>query len=1091
MLFSSLNFEIWIFFILRIEPPSQTHTLPAFMYAFTQEQLQEWAGKDVFRRAADLVKNDRVRDLKSHPRRLEGFVEARPRDIRCAVAFPASSGLPENQCPCRDSREMGVFCHHAAALCLKQLEIQTDPERLERLKMERRRAERIESQGEDDYLQRVPAGTPGSIAIHLFLRFPQDLRSLWGQEKVPVQVMIEHKGRRELIHQVRSDLKVSLPQNHDNLLYVLEDIAGGPVPDQLELSPGDLANVLELSQGMELGSGEHALMVSDEALDTGVRLEFDDETGCLVLDVEARLPDGLEQALPAYWSGGRGAWAAVDDWIFPVTPLLPGPLQGLYKEPMVIPRTDVPRFLRVEMGMLEKLVELRTDVDASWFSLEPAQPGFRLEVRGSPASLSATLYALYENAEWVAGAGETPEDFVQPDPENLFHYRTRNPAAEEMALDSLRTLGFGGERGDQMQGLVGTSAVLTFCASGVPQLRRRGWKIELTGRIAEALEEADTLVPVVNVQPGSGGWFDVEASFETTEGESLRLEEVRHALLAGDAFVQRNGKTWLFDRDATAQMFEVFSECGEGSVEGAVRMDSVHGAYLQSTLSGLDGVDIEAPPEWMENVEKWNSPTKMESIAPSPELNAELRPYQQEGLSWLTFLEKAGFAGILADEMGLGKTLQTLAWLQLKKSRSEGAPALIVCPTSLVENWIEEGERFTPDLTFVNLTGNSAKRDRVFEKEAGDADVWVTSYAVIQRDLARYLKQPVSALVLDEAQHIKNPKTLNAKAVKKVHAASRLVLTGTPVENSVTDLWSIMDFLMPGYLTTQKLFKDKFEAPIRAGGAEAQEAQARLRKKLQPFLLRRLKKDVAKDLPPKIEKVAFCRMTKDQEMVYKEIAQRSKETLEASVAANGFAKSRMEVLKTLLRLRQASCHLDLLKIPNLESKAPSGKLEYFKEMLDEAIDGGHRVLVFSQFTSMLGILREELERQDLNYCYLDGSTKNRMDQVRRFQGDETIPVFLISLKAGGTGLNLTGADTVIHFDPWWNPAVEAQATDRAYRIGQENKVYSMKLITRDTVEEKVLELQRRKQQVIDATLESDEALVKSLDWDDVQDLLSL
>jgi superfamily II DNA or RNA helicase len=1061
------------------------------MHTFTQEQLREWAGEDVFRRAMDLVNQDRVRDVKSHPRRLEGFVEARPRDIRCAVAFPAASGLPENQCPCRDSREMGVFCHHATALCLKQLEIQSDPVRLERLKMERRRAERIESHGEEDYLQRVPAGTPGSIAVHLYLRFPGDLRSLWDRQPVPLQVMIEHKGRRELIHQVRNDLKVSLPQKHDNLLYVLEDIAGGPVPDELELSPGDLANVLELSKGMEIGSGDHAMMVSDEPLETGVRLEFDDETGCLILDLEARLPDGLEQGLPSYWSGGRGAWAAVEDWLFPVTPLLPEPLHGLYREPMVIPRPDVPRFLRVELGLLQKLVTLRTDVDPDWFSLEPARPGFRLEVRGSPASLSATLYAVYENTEWVAGAGETPEDFVQPDPENLLHYRTRNPEAEELALDSLRTLGFGGERGDRMEGLVGTSAVLTFCASGIPRLRRRGWKVELTGRIAEALEEADTLVPVVNVQPGSGGWFDVEASFETTEGESLQLDEVRQALLAGDAFVQRNGKTWLFDRDATAQMFEVFSECGDGDVDGPVRLDSVHGAYLQSTLAGLDGVDIDAPREWMAQVEKWNSPAKLEPVKPSPELKADLRPYQQEGLNWLCFLEKAGFAGILADEMGLGKTLQTLAWLQLRKVRAEGAPALIICPTSLVENWIEEGERFTPDLRFVNLTGTSAKRDKVFEKEAEDADVWVTSYAVIQRDLARYLKQPVSSLVLDEAQHIKNPKTLNAKAVKKVHAASRLVLTGTPVENSVTDLWSIMDFLMPGYLTTHALFKQRFEAPIRAGGAEAQEAQARLRKKLQPFLLRRLKKDVAKDLPPKIEKVAFCRMTKDQAMVYKEIAQRSKESLEASVAANGFAKSRMEVLKTLLRLRQASCHLDLLKMPGLKSKAPSGKLEYFREMLDEAIDGGHRVLVFSQFTSMLAILREELEKQDLSYCYLDGSTRNRMDQVRRFQGDESIPVFLISLKAGGTGLNLTGADTVIHFDPWWNPAVENQATDRAYRIGQQNKVYSMKLITRDTVEEKVLELQRRKQQVIDATLESDEALVKSLDWDDVQDLLSL
>ncbi|MDA3874196.1 MAG: DEAD/DEAH box helicase, partial [Kiritimatiellae bacterium] len=381
--------------------------------------------------------------------------------------------------------------------------------------------------------------------------------------------------------------------------------------------------------------------------------------------------------------------------------------------------------------------------------------------------------------------------------------------------------------------------------------------------------------------------------------------------------------------------------------------------------------------------------------------------------------------------------------------------------------------------------------DKVWKTEGPKADVWVTSYAVLQRDLARYIRSPVSVMVLDEAQNIKNHTTNNAKAVKKMDAVNRLVLTGTPVENSVMDLWSIMDFLMPGYLSTHALFKQRFEAPIRSGGPEAIDAQMRLRKKLQPFMLRRLKKDVAKDLPPKIEKVAYCRMTADQKLVYQELVRKSKDKLESMVSSQGFERSRMEVLKTLLQLRQACCHLELLKIPNLKSKAPSGKLELFQEMIEEAMDAGHRVLVFSQFTTMLGILKRELEQMDLSYCYLDGSTKNRMDVVRRFQGDASIPVFLISLKAGGTGLNLTGADMVIHYDPWWNPAVENQATDRAYRIGQQKNVYSLKLITRDSVEDKVLALQQRKQQVIDATLDTDAAMLKSLDWEDVQELLRI
>ena len=440
--------------------------------------------------------------------------------------------------------------------------------------------------------------------------------------------------------------------------------------------------------------------------------------------------------------------------------------------------------------------------------------------------------------------------------------------------------------------------------------------------------------------------------------------------------------------------------------------------------------------------------------------------------------------------MGLGKTLQTLVWLQLERSnnKAQRKPALIVCPTSLVDNWTAEAERFVPHIKTLTLTG--ADRHERWQN-IQSADMAVTSYAILRRDIDRLAEYEFSVVVLDEAQHIKNRSTSNAVSAKKIQAHSKLVLTGTPVENSVSDLWSIMDFLMPGYLGSHDSFKLHYETPINNGHEEAETAQKKLRRKLHPFLMRRLKKHVAKDLPEKINKLSLCLLTKDQQMVYNELLKQSQQKISSMVSNKGFNKSRMEILTTLLRLRQVCCHLDLLKLPGLKSKYPSAKLDMFFELIDEAIDSGHRILVFSQFVSMLTILRKELEKSKIDYCYLDGSTKDRMLEVKKFNTCREIPLFLISLKAGGTGLNLTGADMVIHFDPWWNPAVEDQATDRAHRIGQKRTVYNIKLISKGTVEEKVLEMQRKKKAVINATIESDTKMVKSLSWEDVQHLLDI
>jgi SNF2 family DNA or RNA helicase len=520
-----------------------------------------------------------------------------------------------------------------------------------------------------------------------------------------------------------------------------------------------------------------------------------------------------------------------------------------------------------------------------------------------------------------------------------------------------------------------------------------------------------------------------------------------------------------------------------------------------------------------------------------------LRPYQKHGVGWMHFLRNNGFGGILADEMGLGKTLQALAFLSAVgraslpgKSVSEnrsvlksenahlpgrdarpagGRPHLVVCPTSLVFNWAAEAAKFTPELKVVTLQGPD--RHKRFA-EIADADLVVTSYALVRRDAERYRAIEFDTVVLDEAQHIKNRQTQNAQAVKAIRSQHRLVLTGTPLENSVLDLWSIFDFLMPGYLGTAQDFRDRYEQPITK--TRDADAQARLARRLKPFLLRRLKREVAKELPDKLEQISFCDLSDEQAQVYKQVLDATRREVVMAVDQNGLAKSRMVVLSALLRLRQICCDLRLLKleepvgptsmpgesvsenrnVPKLEdaqlpgrdarpaTPAPSGKLEMFSELLEEVVDGEHRVLVFSQFVGMLTLLRERLEADGIEYCYLDGSTKDRGEAVRGFQTGKA-PVFLISLKAGGVGLNLTGADTVIHFDPWWNPAVEDQATDRAHRIGQTRVVTSYKLITRGTIEEKIVQLQKKKRDIIAATLTGEEALTGSLNWAEIQDLL--
>jgi len=475
------------------------------------------------------------------------------------------------------------------------------------------------------------------------------------------------------------------------------------------------------------------------------------------------------------------------------------------------------------------------------------------------------------------------------------------------------------------------------------------------------------------------------------------------------------------------------------------------------------------------------------SFTPTPipkEINAVLREYQKEGAIWLERLRSMHLSGILADDMGLGKTLQAIVALTQFHQQEEGQTSVIVCPTSLVYNWKEEIQRFNPKLKAIVIDGTPQQRKKLIKKGA-DRQVLITSYSLLQKDIESYEQIDFGYALLDEAQHIKNRGTRNAKSVKKLKAAHRLILTGTPIENSLEELWSLFDFLMPGLLSSFDRFTEKYIRTAAYGNGGSLEG---LRKKVSPFILRRMKVDVCKELPPVSHIVYHCHLSNAQKELYRSYANTAREELSALVKKEGFNKVQIQILATLTRLKQICCHPAIFAKEKAE-EGDSAKYDLMLELLQNLIDSGHKTVIFSQYTRMLSIMKDDLEAQGIRFCYLDGSTKDRMKLVKEFNEDPGILVFLVSLKAGGTGLNLVGADSVIHYDPWWNPAAEDQATDRVHRIGQTQNVSSYKLVTLGTIEEKILEMQNRKRGLVKKIISDDEETMAKLTWDEVLELL--
>ncbi|HEY4414178.1 MAG TPA: SNF2-related protein [Verrucomicrobiae bacterium] len=1048
-----------------------------------EKLFSEAAGWDVMKQARAYLAQGYV--LSSHwaPPLLRGVVQGGGESFRASLVIHNRASI-ENLCNCRDSRQWGKICVHVVAVGLHWLKSQGGT---------------IKTAAETP----VPAKSPakkvsdlrradGGEAAELYLILPPNFDQAVARGKIMLVFEAKWSGGRSPLNVLPKNRAFTFSASENAIMDHVETLTRGETPAILQIEEvKDFASLLPLLAGFEnltLGKN-HPVTVTKTPYQLPLRAALE-VNGEIVLSLKDQTSSPI----------------LVGDWIWQkqtLQPLgLPPVARDIFRAPVRVPRAQIPSFLSQHWPQL-LANGIETNFKLEDFTLEPQAPRFLLALKGGLTQLSALLQCAYGPRIMTAGVTAADENVWLPDPEVSTRYSTRDFSAESAARSRLQRSGFAAPDAQGKMQLTGQSAVLNFLAREFPKLQRE-WNVTLDEQLENrTLKNIERVEPQFQITSSGVQWFDLGVVFSASTGETFSQADIQRLILSGQNHTRlKNGKMAVIDTGAVEELQEVLLDCAPQQNATGYRINNVQAGFLEATLRQHGDWKVAAPSAWRDRAAKQSGEAKL-ACPPLGPLESVLRPYQKQGVAWLQFLRTNGFGGILADEMGLGKTLQTLAFLHSLRNGEWGManasslasnsnpqsaicnPHLIVCPTSLVFNWVAEVKKFTPHLKVLALHG--PERHAKFAGIA-TSDIVVTSYALIRRDAEKYRGQEFDTVVLDEAQHIKNRQTQNAQAVKAVKSQHRLVLTGTPMENSVLDLWSIFDFLMPGYLGSAKDFRERYELPIAK--EKNKEAQARLARRLKPFLLRRLKKEVAADLPAKLEQVSFCELTSEQRGVYQQVIEASrKEVLEAT-GEQGLAKSRIVVLTALLRLRQICCDLRLLQLADTKPAGASGKLELFGELLEEVIDGGHRALVFSQFTGMLALLKEKLTAEKIEFCYLDGSTTNRAAVVEKFQTNTTIPIFLISLKAGGVGLNLTGADTVIHFDPWWNPAAEDQATDRAHRIGQTKVVTSYKLITRDTVEEKILALQNRKREIIQATIGGEEEFAAALSWDEIQELLA-
>lgn len=716
-----------------------------------------------------------------------------------------------------------------------------------------------------------------------------------------------------------------------------------------------------------------------------------------------------------------------------------------------LPDLEVPDELKFEKVTVEPRPQLVVrKPENNYGSLPKLEANLRFDYGGALIDYFDTRSGLYDR---------TNDRFVE-----------RDSKAEEEAFTFLDSLGvkakveFLGRQKLQLNPRVMPKVV--------SELLSRGWRVEAEGKLYRNPGASS-----LSVSSGID-WFELHGSVNFGDGLEVKLPALLAALRRGESVVALgDGSFGLLPQDWLKQ-YGLLASLGT-TEEDHLRFKRSQTGVLDALLAARPEITAD---ETFDRVRKeWQNFGGIKPIAEPNSFVGQLRDYQREGLGWFSFLEQFRFGGCLADDMGLGKTVQVLALLESRRN-GQSQPSLVVVPRSLIFNWQQEATRFTPELRVLTHTGSErSKHTRHF----AHYDLVITTYGTLRRDAAQFQDVEFDFVILDEAQAIKNVRTESAKAVRLLKSRHRLALSGTPIENHLGELWSLFDYLNPGMLGSASVFQ------MSTSGARTPDIETRtmLSRALRPFMLRRTKQQVATELPEKLEQTIYCEMDDQQRKQYEELRDYYRKSLTEKVSLQGINKSKIQILEALLRLRQTACHPSLVN-GGADDAAPNAKLDLLLPRLSEVMEEGHKSIVFSQFTSFLSIVRKRLDAEGIAYEYLDGKTRDRQAAVERFQNDPDCKLFLISLKAGGQGLNLTAAEYVFLLDPWWNPAVEAQAIDRAHRIGQTRRVFAYRLITRDTVEEKVLELQSTKRDLADAIINADNSLIRNITGEDLALLLS-
>lgn len=1011
----------------------------------TEKWIGEAAGGRVFREARALVRLGKVNQLKQSGGVYQALVGHGKKPLRVVVKVISKTEV-KNLCPCIMSRRTGAMCEHAAAVLMATI-LPSDSSYDHHVMSE-----------EDEAAQ--PDVIP--LDVRLSPNFP-----------------VEGISNVQLKTSARSAEKLS--QSDFALALWLHKNTGQTGAAMLALPIAQMACFYQAIAGHPaVWTGKDKVEISLAHLRPKLELEIDAEHNSEMIWM--RIVEDQSFAL----LGDRLAlWDRESNNLLIDQGVGKNKLVGMGMSPADLASGE---WLHIETSVFVKALDALDQVyqlpgGLGGLKIHEAEPDIELQIAGSTRALQARLTAVYPGGVRVllpatsAAVSEFP--ILSDDGDWLL----RHPEFERSAIARLMRDGFQPLDATGMMYLRGEDETIDFLTSSLPEIREN-WYVETDEKLVHIESGLGRIEPKIDFAGGGQGngvdWLACDVSWQCG-GEVLDRESVRRLLVSG-------GRTLKLPGGGKAVISQFDAEVMDGFLlDTDPRQDNGRYYFPQEQTAYLERIRSHYSSDRNNTEKRVDVPPLLD------DLELTLRAYQKEGVEWLYQRALGEGAALLADDMGLGKTLQTLTFLELWK-RTHSEPALVVCPATLLGNWRDEVAKFVPSMNVLVMHGS--KRKDYFEV-LHSADIIVTSYALLDRDVEVYRKLPLSAIVLDEASAIRNPDTLAAKAARKMQAAVKIAISGTPVENSVRDLWSIFQFLMPGYLGGREDFRKRYELPCSAESPDqaTRAAMQRLRWRTEPFMLRRTKSLVAKDLPPKIESVVWCDPSPMQRDYYQSILRHGAEKVDAVRKLSGADGARMQMLTVLLRLRQSCCDLRLLD-KGLDEKPLadiSVKLARLMDLLGEAKRGDHRVLVFSQFTSMLNLIRNELDAENVSYSYLDGATRDRAAVVDAFQKSDGPPVFLISLKAGGYGLTLTAADTVVLFDPWWNPAVEAQAADRIHRIGQSRPATIYKLITRGTVEEKILKLQEKKKSMISAAIGEAEnearPLMTGLSESEMRDLL--